>query len=123
MITGRHQLGQARHAALAGLKWCVWRAALRRKTAARREKAAKAAEKAANKQQRVREAAEALHAAAERGHGELGERLLLQPVYSDSTTCLHRAIWGCRRAVAEGGAVSWSVEQRFDLEKSLGALS
>ena len=49
----------------------------------------------------------------------LGERLVLQPWYSDSTTCLHRAACGVRR---DRGSGEWRVECEFDLTPSFGAL-
>ena len=54
----------------------------------------------------------------------LGERVLLQPFYSDSTMCLHRKVHGVRAQPAggAGGAPAWRVEREFDLTPSLGAL-
>ena len=49
----------------------------------------------------------------------LGERVLMQPFYSDATMCLHRKVVGVRRT-ADGE--HWKVEREFDLSPSLGAL-
>ena len=48
---------------------------------------------------------------------QLGERVLLQPYYSDATMLLHRTAHGVRLHGEE-----WRVEQDLDLTQSIGAL-
>jgi len=50
----------------------------------------------------------------------LGDTLLLQPFYSDATTCLHRRVHGYARGAAPG---AWVAGDVFDLEDSLGMLA
>ena len=48
----------------------------------------------------------------------LGERVLLQPFYSDATIFLHREAHG----VVRDASGKWRVERTFDLTQSIGAL-